>query len=177
MARATFYLAVFLLVSPLVWADEKTRDHSPNTASQEIHITADKLVSNINGKYAEFSGNVRAIQETTVITADRLRIYYKGKSSRKEKLTASNESLEKIVATGNVRINFDDKVATTDQAVYTAASQVLVLTGENSTVISGNNSIIGSRITLDRVDGRITVERGSGSRVEAVIFAGDEGLK
>ena len=43
-------------------------------------------------------------------------------------------------------------------------------------VISGDNSIIGEKITVDRKKDRMTVESGEGSRVNAVIFTGQDGV-
>ena len=65
-------------------------------------------------------------------------------------------------------------MATTQQAVYTIDKNVVVLTGENSTVTSGKNIISGSKITISRADGHVKVEGGSENRVKAVFYSTKE---
>ena len=88
---------------------------------------------------------------------------------------AGDESINKIVADGNVQIKFDNRVAVTQQAVYITETRVLVLSGADSKVISGNNSISGKKITVYRTDGRIQVEGDKEERVEAVLYPGEKG--
>ena len=158
-------------------ADDKPRT-LPNTAEKDkIYITANSLITESESGFAEFSGNVRAVQGKTVIIADRLKIFYRQGPKKKENPTAAGTSIEKIVATGNVKITFDDKVAVTQQAVYLTETRVLILTGPNSKVTSNKDSISGDKITFNRVDGRIKVESGPGQRVKAVFSSGGKGLK
>ncbi|MBW1745325.1 MAG: hypothetical protein JRJ25_02980 [Deltaproteobacteria bacterium] len=79
--------------------------------------------------------------------------------------------MEKIVSSGNVIINFDDKVAVAEHAVYTSETGVLVLTGPNSKVTSGTNFVSGEKITFYRAEDRMTVESGIEKRVEAVFYS------
>ena len=110
-----------------------------------------------------------------MITADRLKIFFTGKS---EKDNASpTQSMEKLVATGNVEIKFDNRLAVAQQAVYITAQRVLTLTGPEATVTSGDNTISGESITFYREDGRFTVEGGSNGRVKAIILPEESGLE
>jgi lipopolysaccharide export system protein LptA len=147
-----------------------------NNKNDKIHITADKLISDHEAKYTEFIGNVRAVQRDTVITADKLKIFFKRDMDNKKNPLAGDESIKKIVANGNVQIKFDNRVAVTQQAVYIIETRVLVLSGTDSKVISGNNSISGEKITVYRTDGRIQVESGKEERVEAVLYPGEKGI-
>lgn len=144
------------------------------SAEAPIEIVADRLLSDNNRRTAEFSGNVRAQQADTVILADRLKIYYAAGSGTKNEPGAN--SLQRIEASGQVTITFDGRVAKTQTAVYTTADRVLVLTGPNSTVSSGRDSVSGSRITFFRQDGRVRVEGGDRKRVTAIIHSGQRGL-
>jgi len=141
----------------------QTKDES----GKKIHITADRLIAEGNSNNAEFIGNVRAVQENTVITSNKLKIFYKKDSPAIENNPKGEESIKEIIATGNVKILFDDKIAETEQAVYTAETRILVLNGQNSKITSGKNTISGSKITFFRDDGRINVEGGGKNRVEA----------
>jgi lipopolysaccharide export system protein LptA len=167
------------LVAPSGYADEKPKDTDARSLSEDgrIHITADKLISDNKVDYAEFIGNVRATQEDTVITADRLKIFVKKNPDNKGAPGVGTESIHKIIASGNVKINFDNRVAVTPQAVYNTKTGVLVLSGDNSRIISGKDSISGEKITLYRTTGGITVESGEEKRVEAVFHSGEKGLK
>jgi lipopolysaccharide export system protein LptA len=161
------------------YAEEKPQDTTARSLSEDrkIHITADKLISDNEHDYAEFIGNVRATQKDTVITADRLKIFVKKNPDNKGTPGVGAESIDKIIASGNVKINFDNRVAVTRQAVYNTKTGVLVLSGDNSRIISGKDSISGEKITLYRTTGRITVESGKEKRVEAVLYSGEKGLK
>jgi len=178
-----FFPTVFMLAAFLAahsgYAGDKPLDTDTHnrTKNKKIHITADKLISDNKANHAEFIGNVRATQEETVITADRLKIFFKRNPGNKDTPSVTRESIKKIVANGNVKINFDNRVAVTQQAVYNIETEVLVLSGDNSRIISGNDSISGEKITLYRTEGRINVESGSEKRVEAVFYSGEKGLK
>jgi lipopolysaccharide export system protein LptA len=149
------------------------------TASQSkgdpIRITADKLVTDNDKRSAQFSGNVKAVQENTVITTDRLTIFYK---SEKSSSTTSqpNNNIEKLIAEGHVRIEFDNKVAVSNQAVYIISERKLVLSGPGSKVVSGQDEISGSRITFYRDDGRVALEGDGKERVKAIIHSDQGGL-
>ena len=178
-----YYALISLLVScflmNMAYANDTSRNPKKKSPgkNEAIHITADKLISDNNAGYAEFIGNVKATQEETVITADRLKIYYKKNVVNKGPLSMSEESIHKIVAKGNVKIKFDNKVATAQQAIYNTETMVLVLSGDNSKVTSKNDSISGEKITFYRIDGRINVESGSKKQVEAVFYSGQKGIK
>ena len=173
----TAFMLVAVLMNSFVYAEDKPNftDTHKNNKNEKIHITADKLISDHEAKYAEFIGNVRATQRDTVITADKLKIFLKRDMDNNKPPIAGEESIKKIVADGNVQIKFDNRVAVTQQAVYITETRVLVLSGADSKVISGNNSISGEKITIYRTDGRIQVEGDKGGRVEAVFYPGDKG--
>jgi lipopolysaccharide export system protein LptA len=91
------------------------------------------LITNNTEKFAEFVGDVRASQGNLVITSDRLRIYYRDDPDRNKDQTGSQESIERVVANGNVQVSTEKYKAQTDQAEYDLDTQVFVLIGENST--------------------------------------------
>ena len=159
---AAAFLAVFLWAAaplPAAAADstpgqaDPSADSSPQPAGK-IDIRSDRLDIDNEKRIADFSGNVVARQAETVIEADRLQVYYKESGGE------SVDTLEKIVATGNVRIQFENGLAETPEAVYSMDKRVFVLTGAGSRVTSGKSHIAGEKITLRRDDGRVTVEGG-----------------
>lgn len=162
------FLATFYPTAAFAEEQKKVQDQQP--AEEPIQITADRLESNAEQKYAEFIGNVKASQGNFKINSDTLRIYYSGDLINRDKQATNENLLNKIVAKGNVEILSDQYEAKTDEAQYDVKTMTIVLAGENSTVTSGQNSISGSKIILYRADGRVKVEGGK-NRVNAVFFS------
>ncbi|MDM8523086.1 lipopolysaccharide transport periplasmic protein LptA [Desulfococcaceae bacterium HSG8] len=150
----------------IMWVTDIHAGDKPS-GTERINVSAETLVSDSQSKCAEFIGNVRVTQGNTVITSDKLRIFYKEKSET---------GIKKIVADGNVKIKFDDKTAETNQAVYTTDDEILILSGDGSKVTTGKDSVSGSKIILYRAEGRVKVEGNSDKPVEAVIYPGDKGI-
>ena len=121
-------------------------------------------------KFAEFSGNVRASQGTFVINADRLRIYYQAAPDKAAERTSGQETVQQIIATGNVKLSTEKYTAETDRAEYDLKTQVLVLIGDSSTLKSNRNILTGSKIIVDRNTGQMSVESDPQERVKAVFY-------
>lgn len=161
-------IGVFVWAHANVTASEKIDPNVKNNEHKEIRITADKLFGEIDAGVIEFVGNVKATQAETVITADRLKIIYHPDAIKGETPALEPVSIEKIIATGHVKINYNNIIAETDEAEYTMKSEVLVLKGEQSKVTQAGHSITGTTFTLHRSDGKLTVESGEKQRVKAV---------
>lgn len=148
--------------------------YAGSTDSEKIRVSSETLVVDNEARYAEFIGNVRATQGNTVITADSLKIFYKARSGKKS--AGTEESIEKIEAEGHVKIKFDNRVAETEQAVYTTESRILVLSGSASKITSRKDSVTGSKIIFYRDEERIKVEGSSQKPVEAIFYPGGKGI-
>jgi lipopolysaccharide export system protein LptA len=176
MGMAVLWL-IFLFAGRPASAQSSAPQPAADKQSEKIHIVADLLTSDSETRFAEFIGNVRATQGNTVITSDRLKIFYSENPEGAKDPSTAQSAIKKIVASGNVTISFDDRVATAREAVYDTQQNTLVLSGSPSTVKSGLDSIMGEKITYNRTDGRITVEKGQNSRVEAVFHSKEGGLQ
>jgi lipopolysaccharide export system protein LptA len=165
---------LFQGLNPSVQAAEKGVSKKNQSGDEKIQITADQLLSSSQDKVAEFIGNVEARQGAFVIKSDRLRIYYENLQSGPKNPGLGQESIEKIIATGHVKIWLNDRIAETERAVWSVTERILVLSGENSKVTSGENYITGSRITFYQSDGRIKVEGQKGRRVKATFYQGQD---
>ncbi len=160
------------LINNFGYAQEKT---APLLGSNEkIEISSDALTVEHGSRYAEFFGNVKVIQGDSVIKADRIRIYYKEGVGQDIKPAQSEDAIEKMVAKGNVKIRFQNRVAVTEEAVYITKTKVLMLSGDNSKITSGNDSISGARITVFTDSNRIMIESSKAQRVEAVFYPGSK---
>jgi lipopolysaccharide export system protein LptA len=153
------------------YAKDEKLNPGKNRRNNQTYISADKLVTDNNTKSAEFTGNVKATQGDTVITADRLKIFYIADKKKDQRVTGE-EAIQKIIATGTVTIRFGDVLAKTRRAVYTKETRTIVLTGANSWIGDGKNSVAGSTITLYMDDKRISASSGKSQRVEAVFQTG-----
>jgi lipopolysaccharide export system protein LptA len=153
------------------YAEDKKLNAGKNSRNKQTYISADKLVTDNNTKSAEFTGNVKATQGDTVITADRLKVFYIA-DKKKDQRVAGEEAIQKIIATGAVTIRFGDVLAKTRRAVYTKETRTIVLTGANTWIGDGKNSVAGSTITLYMDDKHISVSSGKSQRVEAVFQTG-----
>jgi len=173
---AVISAAVFLFITPIVqdvgWAQEKP---IPSLGSNEkIQVTADSLTIEHDSRYADLVGKVKVTQGDAEIKADNIRIYYKEGVGGEIKPAQGEDAIEKIVAKGNVKIRYENKVAVTEEAVYITKTKVLMLIGDNSKFTSGNDSISGARITVYRDSNRIMIESSKAQRVEAVFYPGDK---
>jgi len=141
-----------------------------------IRVTSDRLVADTQSQNAEFIGHVHAIRGNMTILCDSLKIFYQEAPAQDGQKQPGADAIQRIVADGNVNIQFDNQTATTQRAVWSTAEQTIVLSGPDSKIISGKNSISGSKITLHQGDNRVKVEGGSGGRVEAQFFSDEQGL-
>jgi lipopolysaccharide transport protein LptA len=141
-------------------------------SNEPTEIISDRLVNNNTDKVAEFTGAVKATQGNFSITTDTLRIHYEGDLINPPKDTSTKNQVTKMVAIGRVHIVSDQYIADSDRAEYDPATDVLTLIGENSRVTSGQNSITGSKIILNRRDGKSFAESSGSSRVKAVLHQG-----
>jgi lipopolysaccharide export system protein LptA len=170
---AVAVLGAYFLIS-LSYASDDPLPKTTKKETKKIRITSDRLVGSYNRNYAEFTGNVEAVYGNFIIKSDSLKIYYKRDAGGKEKPKASEESIDKIIANGNVKIWADGKVATTQQAVYKTETMVLVLTGNDSTVTSNKNYVSGSKITINRSNNTVKVESSAENRVKALFYTTKE---
>ena len=173
-AAAAVWAGALIIFACLSEAGAQPADDT-NIDSGPIQITADELVSRVKDNFAEFSGNVEAVQGDFVIRSDRLRIHYRRADGQPAPDPTGNDAIERIEAIGNVRITSGTREARTELAEYLVDEGLVVLKGENSTVTDGSNSIRGSVIELNRLDGKISVVGGPTERVRAVFHSTGKG--
>lgn len=162
-----------LILTAGVMAAEPEPSEKP---AAPIQITADRLISDSNNNNAEFIGNVKVVQNQTTITADRLRLIYpengRGPKDGPGQTEMSADSIDTIEAFGHVRIEFDNRVAVGEKAVYTTAERKLILTGPGARLTQGPDVVEGSSITFYRDSGRIEMV----GEVKATIRSDQRGL-
>jgi lipopolysaccharide export system protein LptA len=167
-------LAIALSACGTSWAAEKkpgflgkAGEAGGRGGDQPLRITSQHLEADNKNLVTIFSGTVVAKQGNMTIYADVARVYY-------EKKEEGNE-IREIVATGNVKMQEADRLATAQNAVFTNAEQKLVLTGQPK-VWQGKDMVSGEKITILLEEDKIFVESGPGGPVE-VIFYPKEGQR
>lgn len=150
---------------------QATAEKPEKPVSDRIAMESDKAVINRAERIIELEGNVKVSQGETVITCNLIRLLLKEGAKLDAPQKTDENAIEKIVAKGNVVFKLDIGTAYSDQAEYAAATKLLVLTGKEPRFISGENTITGSKITVNRESGMVTFEGGGKSRVEAVIYS------
>jgi len=177
--RLRWFWTAALVAAAALFADAAWAADEPKTGpagNEPIQIVADELISYNEDKYAEFIGNVKVTQGNFTITSDKLRIYYQGELLDQEKQGGDEELLKKIIATGNVKISSEQYNAEADKAEYDTAAMTVILSGENTQVISGKNSITGSKITLNRKSSQVKVEGSGTKRIKAEFYTKDNAI-
>lgn len=166
-------LMLFGIVGHDVYGRSESEAPPQKARAEQIQVAADRLESSRDKGFVEFVGKVEVTQGQFQIRSDRLRVYY-DENINADNPVAESEAIKRIVAYGNVRIHTEKAEAKADRAEYRVAETLLILTGDHSTVTSQNNFITGSKITLNRTTGNITVEAKAGKRVRAVFYPDKE---
>jgi len=151
---------VFMLLASVALAAPADKSSRRDRSSLPITIKSNELTADNKGKTAVFTGKVVAKQGDISIFADKITVNYADKKG----------DVEKIEASGNVRIVQQNKTGTAAQAVYDSRDGRITLTG-NPRVMQGGDSISGKTITYYVDDDKSVVSGGDDpkSRVEAVI--------
>jgi lipopolysaccharide export system protein LptA len=120
-----------------------------------------------------FTGQVEAKREDMTINCEKMIVYYIDQSAEKES-GKTDVKIDKIVATGKVKISRPDgALATSEKAVYYQNDEKVVLTGE-PVVKQGKDFVEGSRITLYLKEERSIVEGSEKEKVRAVLHPKSE---
>ncbi len=161
-----------LMPSSPCFSQTSDRSREEEKASS-IVIKSDTLIMDDAKKRVVFAGKVDAVKGTFRIKADNMTVYYTGQST-KGTIEGEQGKIEKIVATGHVKITrAEGGLATAEKAVYYQGEEKVVLTGK-PVVKQGGDFVEGERVILFVNEKRSIVEGSEGSRVRAVLSSGGE---
>lgn len=130
---------------------------------EPIEITSERLEVDEQAGTAIFFGQVVARQGEMTIYSEKLILY------RSEEL----EEVEKLEASGGVRIVQQDRVGTAQHASFYMQEEKLVLSGD-AKIQQDQNLVAGEEITLFLKENRSLVKSGSDGRVRAVFIPEQE---
>ena len=137
-----FVFLILLFLPSLLFATEGGK--------QPINITSDSMEAETKANKVTFRGNVVARQKDMTITSNELTATY----------TDDGKELREVVATGNVRITQQDKIAVADSALFLNTERKIVLTGSPK-VWQGKDIVSGEKIIYFLDEDRTTVEGGA----------------
>jgi lipopolysaccharide export system protein LptA len=126
---------------------------------QPIEITSDRVETFSSNHLIVFKGNVVARQKDMVIYAD----------SVDAVIIGDGRGIEKVVASGNVKIQQGLRTANCQRAVFHNTDKKLVLTGDPK-VWEGEQMISGDEIVFDIDQNRLEVRGGSSGRGKAMVY-------
>ncbi|HET6518683.1 MAG TPA: LptA/OstA family protein [Geminicoccaceae bacterium] len=126
--------------------------------SLPIEITADSLEVFQRDQMAVFSGNVDAVQGELVLSADVLRVYYRGgegggEGGAAQTGAADAGAVRRIEAEGNVFLSSPEETAQGQSGVYDVEADHVTLTG-GVVLTQAENVVRGEQLTLDLTTGR-----------------------
>lgn len=128
-----------------------------------VRITADKLTYDDPQRTVSFSGNVVAVHADLKLWADKLTAYF-------DKQGAPGEQIDRIVASGKVRVQRASTEGTCGSVTYLVKENLLLM--EDDPVIrDGKNQVTGKVIKYYVKENRSEVVGGKDKRVEAILFA------
>ena len=175
--RLTITFAFISLLVAISWAvtcAAMAGEPSPSP----IQIEADRMESVQEQNLIKFSGNVVAKQDDLIIHADQMTVDYvklptESRPGAMGDTTggSAQQKINKIIATGNVKIVQKDWVAVGNTMDYIANERKVILTG-NAKTWQGKNMVAGDTIILYLDEGKSVVERSKeeGGRVKALIY-------
>jgi len=156
--KALLIASIIHLLVLVAWSQEP--------AQAPLRITSDRLeILGTEGK-AEFSGDVVARRDDVVLYAAKMDVYYHPET----------RALERIEASGDVRVVQAERVATAKSAVYEVSGRKILLTGD-ARVNRGADFIEGEQIELYLDEERSLVKGNQGQRVNAVFQSLEEPAK
>lgn len=154
----------FSLSTPAFSADAK-KAFNPSS----ITINSDRVFYDTKNKKTIFNDNVVVITDDTKITCSKLVVFFnKNKASSTSLTKVSSDSVERLEATGNVIMKVEGKKATADKAEYFLNKKMLILSGGRPTLIDGEESIEGDKITYDLANETLEFIKLKNQQVKAV---------
>lgn len=147
-------------------------------SKEPIKIDADKLDVLDKENRAVFSGNVVAVQGETTVRCSKMTVFYEGRGGQGGGAATAraaapapaagapagqgnDSSIKRIECTGPVTVVSKTQAATSDNAVFDRANNVVIMTG-NVALNDGPNITRGERLVYNTVTGVANVENNKG---------------
>lgn len=142
------WLALFILLYPAIAAAQLGMVDRSKDSGKPIDITADNLTMKPKESLAVFEGNVQAEQGDFHLKADRMDVHYHDEDTKQK----GQDSLSKVVASGNVILTVPGREAHADNGVYDVDKGQVDLTG-HVVLIRDKNRLEGATFTYNTASG------------------------
>ena len=130
-----------------------------------VQISSDRMTYDETGKVVSFVGNVVAEHGELTLWAEKLSAYFSSKSGKK----FSVDSVDRIVAEGNVRAKKGKTEGECRKVTYYVDKQLLTMEGD-PVLRDGPNSLTGGIINFHVRENRSEVIRDKDKRVKAIFM-------
>jgi lipopolysaccharide export system protein LptA len=142
-----------------------------------VDITADEGEVINSQCLSIWRGDAEALQSTTRLRAHEIRVYANAKPNMADNAQGRCGATQRMEAEGEVFYVTPTQTVRGDRAVYTAASDVIVITG-GVVVTQGQSVARGERMTVQVKTGQVQLEssvkgRGKPGRVRGVFYPND----
>ncbi|MDO9465641.1 MAG: LptA/OstA family protein [bacterium] len=115
-----------------------------NEKKKITRITSDRMEMNWSKNVAIFIGNALLVDEDGRVEADRMEVFLVASEEDENK----EEDIEKVIATGNVKITTPERRTKSGKAVFHKKEDILILY-DNPEVWQKGTCFTGGRITFD----------------------------
>lgn len=154
--RVRWGMAFFLLLFfPAIVQGEPPKKDLP------ITITSDRMEGDFEAGIITFLDRVKVVRGEMILYADKVETYPKD----------GGEDLERVVATGHVKVINGTRTSVADRAEYLEEGEILLLTG-NAKVSDSSNTLIGPVIRVYLNEDRTEVEGNTVERPKFLFYPG-----
>ncbi len=160
-----FFLFFLVLYSNSPASGQKEDQNHPTD------ITSDKMTYAGRDNLVVFSGNVHVLRPDFELWSAELRVFLK--PGQEDDSPDQQENIEKIVATGNVRIKSDGREGYSDLLTYFPDEGIARLE-KNPRLVENQNSVEGEIIILNMTDNTSEVLGGPDKRVRVIFHSEPE---
>jgi len=130
-----------------------------------VVVTAARLVYNDSERRARYRGGVLARGEGLTLTAGSADVLLVAAGEKETRSIATPSRLNQIIATGNINVRQQERNATGEKLVYTAADEKFVLTGGPPLLTDPERGTVrGDSLTFYSRDDRVLVDSHESSR-------------
>lgn len=136
-----------------------------DTSKMPVQISSDRMTYDENGKVVSFVGNVVAQHGELTLWAQKLSAYFSSKSGKQ----FSVDSVDRIVAEGNVKAKKGKTEGECRKVTYYVSKQLLTMEGD-PILRDGPNSLTGGVINFHVRENRSEVIRDKDRRVKAIFM-------
>lgn len=150
---------------------QSTSTEGIGAAGSPVKITSDRMIYDEAKKTVSFVGNVVAVHGKLTLWSETLTAFL----TTTQGSSLSSDSIDRIVAEGNVRAEKGTSKGSCGKLTYYVSSQLLKME-DNPKLQDGSNSLSGNVINFYARENRSEVVGGDGKRVRAV-FMTPEGVK